>query len=54
MSDTEEHLRKAIRYLTPENGLLSIDKARSEIRDALCHYKIEQETKRLTNANQTQ
>ena len=55
MSSTEDHMRNAIRYLDPESELLDIDRARSEIRDALSHYKIEEQTRWKSNEsiNQT-
>ena len=48
MADTEQHMRNALEYLDPEPTLLNIDKARSELRDALSHYRIEQETKKAS------
>ena len=43
MSDIIDHLKTAIKFLDPENNLVNIGRARSEIRDALCEYYIEKE-----------
>ncbi len=49
MSDTDQHIRNALEYLDPKSQLYNIGKARSEIRDALSHYSIEQEVKGENN-----
>jgi hypothetical protein len=43
MASTEDHIRNAIGYLDPKQEIFNIDKARSEMRDALNHYYIEKE-----------
>lgn len=54
MSSTEEHIRNAIGYLDPEQKIFNIDKARSEMRDALNHYYIEKECSHEDNRDQSQ
>ena len=53
MSDTEQHIRNAIGYLDPTQEIFDIDKARSEMRDALSHYYIEKECSHENNRDKS-
>lgn len=44
MATTEEHIINIIRYLDPEQGECWPERALSEAKDALTHYRVDKET----------